>query len=145
MSLDTLADFNRGIQHGNAIYPYSWTALYRNPRGVLRQFDPFRPALMHKCAEIDRARLKALIIHGLPDGDYSIEVVEGLGPPDEITIGCTNLVQFETGFSGVKAKISCPFFRYRYGDDVYSTEIDVQQRVWRALYEGGVETFRERV
>lgn len=107
----------------NAIAPYTWEAEYRGG-GRLKQFDVDG---YHKSLEIDRLRIRALIIHRHPSGPIRIEVPgDQPGPPDDVRIQATTAITM-----GASTGHAVTFwFGYRYGTQWYLVGIDSWGRVF---------------
>jgi hypothetical protein len=148
--------FNKRILHANPLEPYSWAAEYPPTKGgrgrpvVFKQFSASTG--YHYAREIDRLRLKRLVILGHPHSPIYCNPISSLGPPDEVLIGAHNFMQMEngiidpkSGLSGWKDKVSIPYFGFRYGADQYLTEIMPDQTVHKVLIENGVETVRGKL
>lgn len=153
MSRDGLIAFNRRLLPASSgIEPFMWEALYKNPKGRLKQFDSDGP---HKSTEIDRARLECVILWGHPDSPIRINTIPTLGVPDEVVIGARVMLSEERGMTPWRGRIvqevgkmdkrAFVFCRYRYGSDTYTTEIAPDDTIWKVLEENGIETYRDKL
>jgi hypothetical protein len=142
-----LTNFNRRIFEQNPLYPYSWEARYEGG-GRLRQFD-FDGH--HWSTEIDKTKVKALVILGHPISPIVFEKPQHLAKvsPDEVIIEAQ--VSLEVPAGGVQPvnRIVRCYFGYVYelkntdgtsaGPVQYLVEIDEAGRVFKTNHKRGDE------
>lgn len=133
--------FQKPVQHANPVYPYAWEARYlgyddRTPESFrLRQFDHDGA---HWTREIDRARIRSLVILGHPASPIELWTPyppPPLGPPpDAVIVKAVVDHQFTVGGgNGNRAHdvLRFYFFGFRYGADDFLVGIDPTGSVFR--------------
>jgi hypothetical protein len=122
--------FNKRIEHKNPLHPYSWQANYING-GRMKQFD-FDG--YHHAIEIDRSKIKELVILGHPDSPINLPLPYADRAPDEIIIKaqCDIAFTVELGTAEREQNVrSRCFFGFRYGNEKFLVLIDPSGKVMK--------------
>ena len=106
----------------NPIAPYRWEAQY--PTGRLLQCDVDG---WHTSREIDRTRLRALIVLGHPDSPITLPVPRPAVAPDEVLIRATTELQATHALDAAPGSLTAhrwTFVGLRYGLEAWVLQID---------------------
>jgi hypothetical protein len=106
----------------NPIAPYRWEAVYAS--GRLRQCDVDG---WHTSREIDRTRLRALVVLGHPDSPITLPVPRPAWTPDEVLVRATTELQAtheRVGESPALTAQRWTFVGLRYGRAAWVLQID---------------------
>jgi hypothetical protein len=107
----------------NPIAPYRWEARYATGRLCQCDVDGW-----HTSREIDRTRLRALVVLGHPDSPLTLPVPRPAWIPDEVLVRATTELQatheLGRGGAGVLTAQRWTFVGLRYGTQAWVLQID---------------------
>jgi hypothetical protein len=106
----------------NPIAPYRWTAEYDTGRLLQCDVDGW-----HTSRDIDRARLRALVVLGHPDSPITLPVPRPALTPDEVLVRATTELQATHEVGGTAEALSAhrwTFLGLRYGPEAWVLQID---------------------